>query len=62
MPRWLAFVTFLLATVLLIGIGFTPWVFLVFPAWAFAISVAILVLTYRRPHDKEAPDGLTVAD
>jgi hypothetical protein len=47
MPRWLALVTYVLAAVLLISIGFTPWVVLVFPAWVFAISVAILVLNYR---------------
>jgi hypothetical protein len=62
MPRWLAVVTYLLAAVLLISIGFTPWVVLVFPAWVFAISVAILVLNYRSSRDQEGPDGLTVAD
>jgi len=62
MPRWLAWVTYLLAAVLLISIGFTPWVVLVFPTWVFAISVAILVLNYRRAHEQAGPDGLTVAD
>jgi hypothetical protein len=62
MPRWLALITYLLAAVLLISIGFTPWVVLVFPAWVFGISVAILVLNYRSTHDQEGPDGLTVAD
>jgi hypothetical protein len=62
MPRWLALVTYLLAVVLLISIGFTPWVVLVFPVWVFAISVAILVLNYRSTRDQEGPDGLTVAD
>jgi hypothetical protein len=47
MPRWLAFVTYVLAGVLLISIGFTPWVVMVFPAWVFAISVAILILNRR---------------
>ena len=47
MPRWLALVTYALAAVLLISIGFTPWVVLVFPAWVLAISVAILVLNRR---------------
>jgi hypothetical protein len=61
MPRWLALVTYLLAVVLLISIGFTPWVVLVFPVWVFAISVAILVLNYRSTRDQEGPDGLTVA-
>jgi hypothetical protein len=62
MPRWLALVTYLLATVLLISIGFTSWVMLVFPAWVLMISLAILVLNYRSTHDRESPDGLTVAD
>jgi hypothetical protein len=62
MPRWLALVTYLLAAVLLISIGFTPWVVLVFPAWVLTISVAILVLNYRRTHEQAAPDGLTVDD
>jgi hypothetical protein len=62
MPRWLAFVTYLLAAVLLISIGFTPWVVLVFPAWVLAISVAVLILNYRRTYDQEGSDGLTVAD
>jgi hypothetical protein len=62
MPRWLALVTYFLAAVLLISIGLTPWVVLVFPAWVFAISVAILVLNYRSTRDQVGPDGLTVAD
>ncbi|HSR31053.1 MAG TPA: hypothetical protein VLY63_10850 [Anaerolineae bacterium] len=62
MPRWLALVTYLLAAVLLISIGFTPWVILVFPAWVFAISVTVLVLNYRRTHDDEVSDGLTLVD
>jgi hypothetical protein len=60
MPRWLALITYLLAVVLLISIGFTPWVVLVFPAWVFAISVAILVLNYRHMLEQGGPDGLTV--
>ena len=62
MPRWLALVTYLLAAVLLISIGLTPWVVLVFPAWVLMISLAILVLNYRRTHDQENRDGLTVVD
>jgi hypothetical protein len=61
MPRWLALVTYLLAIVLLISIGFTPWVILVFPAWVLTISVAVPVLNYRRIHDQEGTDGLTTA-
>jgi len=61
MPRWLALVTYLLAAVLLVSIGFTPWVVLVFPAWVLVISVAILVLNYRRTDEQEGPDGLSIA-
>ncbi|MEA3438941.1 MAG: hypothetical protein U9R58_01530 [Chloroflexota bacterium] len=61
MPRWLALVTYALALVLLISIGFTPWVVLIFPAWVFVISVTILILNYRvRDKDAETKDGLTV--
>ena len=61
MPRWLALVTYLLAAVLLISIGFTPWVILVFPAWVLTISVALLVLNYRHTRGQKGPDGLSVA-
>jgi hypothetical protein len=62
MPRWLAFVTYLLAAVLLISIGFTPWVVLVFPAWVLAISVAILVLNYRAQGADEQQRDSLIAD
>ena len=62
MPRWLALVTYLLAAVLLISIGFTPWVVLVFPAWVLTISIALLVLNYRRSDEQEGNDGLLVND
>ena len=47
MPRWLALMTYVLAAVLLVSIGFTPWVILVFPAWVLMISLALLVQNYR---------------
>ena len=47
MPRWLALMTYVLAAVLLVSIGFTPWVILVFPAWVLVISLALLVQNYR---------------
>ena len=63
MPRWLALVTYALALVLLISIGFTPWVTLLFPAWVLMISVTILILNYRvQDKDAEKKDGLTLDD
>lgn len=63
MPRWLALVTYALALVLLISIGFTHWVSMIFPAWVFLISVYILVLNYRHQEKIESlNDGLTLED
>ena len=63
MPRWLALVTYALAAVLLISIGFTPWVTMLFPAWVFVISVYTLILNYRvQQGDEQQKDGLTVDD
>src|SRR6476646_7149135 len=39
MPRWLAFMGFALAYILLFGSFYISWSFLVFPTWVFLISV-----------------------
>lgn len=63
LPRWLALVTYALALVLLISIGFTSWMVLIFPAWVFMISVYILILNSRiRDKDAIKKDGLTMVD
>lgn len=62
MPRWLALVTYALALVLLISIGFTHWVMMIFPAWVFLISAYILILNYRFQREEGKVDGLTVKD
>ena len=41
--RWLTVAGLAAALVLLIGIGISPWVELVFPAWIMALSVDILL-------------------
>jgi len=41
-PRWIAFLGFLLAVILLIGSFFINWSIAVFPSWVFLISVYIL--------------------
>ena len=41
-PRWIAFLGFLLALMLLIGSFFISWSFAVLPFWVFLISVYIL--------------------
>jgi hypothetical protein len=42
-PRWIAFLGFLLAAILLIGSSFISWSVAVFPSWVFLISVYILI-------------------
>jgi len=48
MPRWLAFVTYLVAVVLLFVTSLSMWVALIFPVWVFGVSILILILNYRR--------------
>jgi hypothetical protein len=43
LPRWLAFVGYALALVLLLGVAYTRWTVLFFPLWVAAVSVVILV-------------------
>jgi MFS family permease len=53
--RWLTMAGLVSALVLLIGVGFSPWVELLFPAWILALSIDILVASLRRPVDAAAP-------
>ena len=48
MHRGWAFVTYALALVLLLSIGYSLWVPLIFPGWVLAVSVYILILNFRR--------------
>jgi hypothetical protein len=47
-PRWLAILTALLALVLLVTIGLSPWLPLLFPVWILIVSILILISNYRR--------------
>ncbi|MHC2999121.1 hypothetical protein [Microbacterium sp. HJ5] len=48
MPRWLAFVTYGVALVLLVVTTLSLWATLIFPVWVFVVSVLILVQNFRR--------------
>jgi hypothetical protein len=54
MPRWLAFLTDALALVLLVIIGSSLWVTLIFPGWVCVVSVHILVSNLRSPSATES--------
>ena len=53
MPRWLAFVTYATAIVLLFVTSLSLWATLIFPVWVLGVSILILVQNYRR---REAPE------
>jgi hypothetical protein len=52
-PRWLAVLGYATAVVLLLAVGFVPWLELLFPAWVFVLSAHILVVRFRRTADPD---------
>jgi len=48
MPRWMAFLTYALALVLLFIFTQSQWVILAFPAWVLLVSVYILIVNLGR--------------
>jgi hypothetical protein len=58
--RWLTLAGLGCAVVLLVGIGITPWVELLFPLWILALSLDILSADVQgsgsAPPDPAAPD------
>jgi hypothetical protein len=60
MPRWLALITYASAAVLLISVGFTHWVILVFPVWVLLISAYILYLNFLFQKGELDIEGLTL--
>jgi hypothetical protein len=51
-PRWLVASGYVVAIVLLLTVSFVQWVELLFPAWMFALSLYLLVVSFRK--DAEA--------
>jgi hypothetical protein len=51
-PRWIGFAGVAVAIALLVSIGLTFWVSLLFPAWVLLLSVDILRTGFRRPHER----------
>jgi hypothetical protein len=48
-PRWISLAGFATAVVLLVSVGLTPWVELLFPAWILLLSIDILRTGLRGP-------------
>ena len=57
--RGLAFLTYALALFLLVSIGLSLWVTLIFPSWVLIVSIYILVLNLRSKR-AGAEDGLAI--
>jgi len=51
MPRWLGWLGYAIAAVLLLGAGLAPWVELLFPIWTLLVSVHLLMVTVPAPTD-----------
>ena len=51
MHRGFAILTYTLALVLLLSVGYSLWVTLIFPAWVLVISISILILNLRNRSD-----------
>ncbi|MGA7386442.1 MAG: hypothetical protein WBW99_00740 [Pseudolabrys sp.] len=47
-PRWVAFLGFGIALLLLFGSFYFSWVFVAFPFWVFLISICLLIDEFRR--------------
>jgi len=48
MPRWVAFVTYVMALASLLSVNLSLGNLILFPVWVFFISLLILVWNYRR--------------
>jgi hypothetical protein len=57
MRRWLGYIGYAAALVLMVGVGLSPWVELLFPAWILALSIDILAAGTRA--DPDAPGNAT---
>ncbi len=55
LPRWVAFLGFACAAVLLLTITNWPWIALVFPAWMLLVSVLILLAEFHPIQRSPAP-------
>jgi MFS family permease len=60
MPRWLVWLTYGLALILLFTLSYSLWVTLAFPAWVLVISVYILATSKR--HDAVAAESAATGE
>jgi hypothetical protein len=56
MPRWVSFLGYAVALLLLVASGAQPWLQLAFPGWVLIVSLVILTRS-ARPAAGDIPDG-----
>ena len=56
MPRWVSFLGYLVAVLLLVASSAQPWLQLAFPGWVLVVSLVILTRS-ARPAARDIPDG-----
>jgi hypothetical protein len=56
MPRWVSFLGYLVALLLLVASSAQPWLQLAFPGWVLVVSLVILTRSARR-EARDTPDG-----
>jgi hypothetical protein len=54
-PRWMAWLGYLLALVLLLSVAYLSWISLVFPLWVLLVSIHILIENLRGAHRQPTP-------
>jgi hypothetical protein len=60
MPRWLSFITYLFALILILSTTLSLWMVLVFPSWVLLVSGYIMFINLRSKAP-DASDGMTVS-
>lgn len=53
-PRWLSVLGFVVALVLILAVGLSPWLELLFPGWIGLLSIQILLRSLSSPPDAPA--------
>ena len=57
LPRWVSYLGYVVAVLLLVGSADQQWLQLAFPAWVLLVSTAILVTNPRVRAARDATDG-----
>jgi hypothetical protein len=50
-PRWLSYISYAVALLMLFSLSLSVWMVLWFPAWVLAVSTYFLIMSYRQDHE-----------